>query len=254
MRGFDTLIFISVGMAGVIQIAYFSGKAPPVPSDGSQPGESCCRYQASPARDPFRSVPFGFVVHSAGPGALLPPGPRFAWMLDPTTTPDSPLLGVVGMSSAPPEPPGSFAWADLTSAASDNRQEVTFEANWTSPGWASGFGGSARAHGDAASPPPASPIATTPGGPPIVVTPEQLADTASRATGSPPPDPQLPEPPPTVLAGDPGPPPSGDDPGPPELIGPPSSVGSGDVPEPASLGILAIGLLGLARARRARPA
>ncbi|MEO9191331.1 MAG: hypothetical protein ABI224_15240 [Acetobacteraceae bacterium] len=244
MRGFDSLVLVSVAAAAVIQVTSLAIQVPAsevvVPAAEQT---ACCRYQASSTGEPSWSIPFTLRFHptdgenlqSLGLGPDRELDGNGMWDLGPTTPPR--------LASDQP-PPWNFAWAFLT--IHDDLDEQDSAAFQDSPSsMLDGSGG--------------QPNASVPakGGAPRVEPLHQV----NFAAGLAPPPPEVVQSPliesfvssPNLSPSlDPPAGPGSDPPGSPIPGGSPNGDGSSGVPEPASIGLLAMALAGLAAARGMR--
>jgi hypothetical protein len=246
MRGFDTLILVSVATAGVIQVGSLTFKAPDTSRPFPPMGQSCCQYQVFPARDPSWSVLFPLEFHQTSVGEFEFPVAALGNGHDPAGPEDGfyPAAHPGASFEAVQEREASFALGNFTETQGSDDQGAT-----AATGGPLGLPGSERRAAAVAR----SPIrfAGTIGDPPTSgLNSLPATDNLPRTT----PSAQLPlleaftlppDSPPLVGL------PPGPNPPPPVFTGPPTPPGS-DIPEPASIEVLVLALIGLTAARSAR--
>ncbi|MEO8713639.1 MAG: PEP-CTERM sorting domain-containing protein [Acetobacteraceae bacterium] len=267
MRGFDTLIFVSLATAGVIQVVSIAGQPLQAGFSPTPLSPVCCHYQASPSGTPLWSIPVD--LHAPSPPFRLVRSPDLALTLEldavkladrfiadaafsdgkavlaarywPIALTDVTSPTDVDAQSADDQPSLGAAWgvfADFSSNGPDNPGGRDDGSHGLVP-----IGPSTGGLTSGPDNPGLSRIAFTP-------TPSFGSQTVQFVppigTGGPPGTITGPKGP---TDGPPGPVVDPPDSGP--ILGPPPS-GDFGVPEPSALGVLAAALFGLALSRRAR--
>jgi len=235
MRGLETLVLVSLAVGGVIRVISLAVPAPQPAVVEPTADQACCQYQTALAPNSFWSVPFTPQFHPTEHNpqySSLEFGRDAAEDGEPDVEPAAP-----SPTASRQDPPWSFAWAFLVdplgidSQASDVSQDASTAIG---SGWLGGGNSAMGSEGRIAGLPNSTILAA----PPLdLPAPEDFAQSPSIAS----PSPSLP-------------PPDGvsTPPDPPVGPGPPGPGDSSSVAEPASIGLLAMALAGLAAARRPR--